>query len=159
MIYVVEFPREARPTAWFAFEKQDFIRKVEARNVGEKVILDVATPRQQLAALGGSTDSPTARSKFPAVFELADRYGWDTELYRADYVFDEGVYQPDPVSELEAYAAAIGHDLEACRVYLSDQAATQALYQDPLYNGREGFYAHIALRDQLIAMEVISDDM
>ena len=34
-----------------------------------------------------------------------------------------------------------------------------ALHSDPLYAGREGFYAHMALRDQLIALEVLSDDM
>ena len=159
MIYVVEFPQDARPSAWFAFEKQDFIRKVEARHSGDQVIFAVASPRQQLQALGHTPDSPGGRSQCPKLFDLAERYGWDTELYRADYVFDDAEYQPEPVSELEAYAAAIGDNLEACRVYLSDQAAVQALYHDPLYNGREGIYAHIALRDQLIAMEVISDDM
>jgi len=29
----------------------------------------------------------------------------------------------------------------------------------PLYAGSEGFYAHMALRDQLIALEALSDDL
>jgi hypothetical protein len=86
-------------------------------------------------------------------------YGWDTPLYRADYLLGRGVYQAEPVAEFEACFAAIKHDLKTCRMYLSDAEAAAELYRDPLYAGREGFFAHMALREQLIAMEVISDDL
>lgn len=159
MIYVVEFPHQARPSAWFAFEEQDFARKVQARHAGGRVIFAAATPRQQLEATGHAPDSPDARAEYAGLFELAEGHGWDTVLYRADYLLGDGVYQAEPISEFDACVAAIAHDLRACRVYLSDGAATAALYRDPLYDGREGFHAHMALREQLIALEVIADDL
>jgi hypothetical protein len=158
MIYVVEFPHQARPTAWFAFDGEDFARKVEAKRADDRTIFFVATPRQQLESVGCAPDSPGARTEYAGIFDLAERYGWDTILYRADYLLGEGVYQAEPASELDACVAAIAHGLRACRVYLSDGAAMAALYRDPLYDGREGFHAHMALREQLIALEVISDD-
>lgn len=159
MIYVVEFPQQGRPTAWFAFDKQDFTRKVQARRASDKTLFEAVTPRQQLEAAGYTPDSPGARSEQARTFELAEANGWDTMLYRADYLLGEGVYQSGPVAEFDACLAAVGHGLQACRVYLSDGAAMAALYQDPLYNPREGFHAHMALREQLIALEVISDDL
>jgi hypothetical protein len=44
-------------------------------------------------------------------------------------------------------------------VYPDDETALDALYRDPLYHGRDGFYAHMALREQLIALEVLADDL
>jgi len=158
MIYVVEFPHEARPSAWFAFEEQDFARKVQVRHAGNRTLFATATPRQLLETAGQVPDSPGARTEYSGIFDLAKIHGWDTVLYRADYLLGEGVYQAEPVSEFDACVAAIARSLRACRVYLSDEAATAALYRDPLYDGREGFHAHMALREQLIALEVISDD-
>ncbi|HUL13680.1 MAG TPA: hypothetical protein VLU73_16135 [Methylococcaceae bacterium] len=159
MIYVVEFPHQAHAYAWFAFEEQDFARKVQARHAGDRTLFAAATPRQQLEKTGHTPDSPGARTEYAGIFDLAEEYGWDTVLYRADYLLGEGVYQAEPASEFDACVAAIAHDLRACRVYLSDEAATAALYRDPLYDGPEGFHAHMALREQLIALEVISDDL
>ena len=160
MIYVVEIPHEARARAWFAFDQQDFARKVRAaREPGDWTLFTASTPRQLLEATGIAEETPVARGEYPEIFELADLHGWDTVLCRADYLLGHGVYQLDPVSEFEACVGAVAHDLRACRVYLSDEAATSALYRDPLYDGREGFHAHMALREQLIAMEVISDDL
>ena len=159
MIYVVEFPHQARPSAWFAFEKEDFARKVRAKRAGDRVIFAAETPRRQLEATGHTPDSPEARSAQAGIFELAEAHGWDTPLYRADYLLGDGIYQAEPVSEFDAHVVAIAHGLQTCRIYLSDEAATNALYRDPLYDGREGLYAHLALREQLIALEVISDDL
>lgn len=159
MIYVVEFPHQARPSAWFAFDREDFARKVHARHTGHRTLVSAATPRQQLEAAGLAPDSPGARERYPEIFDLAASHGWDTVLYRADSLLGEGVYQAEPVSEFDACAAAIAGDLRDCRVYLSDQAAITALYSDPLYDGREGFPAHMALREQLIALDVIADDL
>lgn len=160
MIYVVEIPREGRPLAWFAFDPEDFGRKVRAAKAAEgRTVFAARSPRQQLESAGLSPDSPEAPAAQPEAFDLAERHGWDTPLYRADYLLEPGVWQTEPVSELEACAAAVADGREACRVYLSDQSAETALYRDPLYQGREGFYAHMALREQLIAMEAISDDL
>jgi hypothetical protein len=159
MIYVVEFPHDAHPNAWFAFEQRDFIRKVLARHAGDLTIFASATARQQLESRGLTPDSSDVEAEHGEIFALAAQYGWDTPLFRADYLLGAGVQQAEPISELDAYVAAIAEDLKSCRVYLSDQAAMNALYADPLYDGREGFYAHMALREQLIALEVISDEM
>jgi hypothetical protein len=159
MIYVVEFPHQGNPRAWFAFERDDLVRKVRARQPGERVIFRAATPRELLGETGHSPESADARNEQIEIFRLAEIHGWDTTLYRADYLLDEGIYQAEPVPEFEACVAAVGADLRECRVYLSDGAATAALYSDPLYSGRDGFHAHMALREQLIALEVISDDL
>ncbi|QJD29223.1 hypothetical protein [Methylococcus geothermalis] len=160
MIYVVEVTSPGKANAWFAFDREDFSRKVRvAKERDGCVIFAVATPRKLLEAAGLTPESPAARASHATIFELADKHGWDTELYRADELLGEGVYESEPVSEFEACVAALAEGLEACRIYLSDESATNALYGDPFYQGREGFAAHRALRDQLIALEVISDDM
>ncbi|MDD5034567.1 MAG: hypothetical protein PHE55_07385 [Methylococcaceae bacterium] len=158
MIYVVEFPHQGPAHAWFAFEQQDFSRKTHAAKTRNGwTVYEAESARQLLEKTG--TDSGEARSEPAWLFDLAERQGWDTVLYRADYLLGQGIYQTEPVSEFEACVAAITHDLSACRVYLSDAAAMNALYRDPLYDGREGFHAHMALREQLIALEVISDEL
>lgn len=159
MIYVVEFPHEGRAHAWFAFERQDFARKVNVQHSGDAIIFEARTPRQQLALTGHAPESPLARAEYPGIFDLAGGHGWDTLLYRADYLLGKGTYQAAPVSEFEACVAAISSRLRECRVYLSDEAAMAGLYRDPIYNGRNGFHAHMALREQLIALEVIADEL
>ena len=162
MIYVVEIPQEGRPFAWFAFDVEDLSRKVHAAKVNDpRTVYACLSPREQLAANGleHSPEQPAVRSAAPEIFHLADSHGWDTPLYRADYLLAPELWQSEAVSELEACVAAVAEGKLHCRVYLSDQAAASALYQDPLYQGREGFYAHMALREQLIAMEAISDDL
>jgi hypothetical protein len=160
MIYVVEVPSPGKANAWFAFDREDFSRKVRAAKEQEgRVIFAAASPREMLESAGLTTESPEAQANHGRVFELAEKHGWDTGLYRADDLLGEGVYDAEPVSEFEACVATLAEGLEACRIYLSDESATNALYGDPFYQGREGFPAHMALREQLIAMEVISDDM
>ncbi|WP_367025743.1 hypothetical protein ABZN20_14835 [Methylococcus sp. ANG] len=160
MIYVVEVPSPGKANAWFAFDREDFSRKVRAAKEQDgRVIFAVTSPRRLLEAAGLTPESPEAGASHGPILELAEKHGWDTELYRADDLLGEGVYDSEPVSEFEACVAALADGLEGCRVYLSDQSAMNALYGDPFYQGREGFPAHMALREQLIAMEVISDDM
>jgi hypothetical protein len=159
MIYVVEFPHESRPKAWFAFDQDDFIRKVRAARIQDaSTIFEAGSPRSWLGSVGLTPETASANDTHGWIFELAINHGWDTSLYRADHLLGPGVYQTQPVSEFDACIAALGSDLQACRVYLSDNAATAALYSDPVYDVREGFHAHMALREQLIALEVIADD-
>ena len=160
MIYVVEVPSPGKANAWFAFDQGDFVGKVRtAKATDDWTIFASTTPRQLLELTGDIPDSSTAREAYAWIFKLAEEHGWDTALYRADYLLSHGLFQAEPVAEFEACVAAIAHDLHACRVYLSDEAASAALYRDPLFDGREGFHAHMALREQLIALEVISDEL
>jgi hypothetical protein len=160
MIYVVEVSPEGKARAWFAFEGNDLARKVHASKQRQGwTIFAAASPRQLLEAHGHTPETPGAAEEHGGIFKLAVAHGWDAMLYRADYLLGQGVYQLASVAELDACLAAIEHDLKTCRIYLSDAEAAAELYRDPLYEGREGFLAHMALREQLIAMEVIADDL
>ena len=160
MIYVVEVPPEGKARAWFAFEQKDLARKVNAAKKREGwAIFETATPRELLEVLGKTSETRGAAEEHADIFKLADTYGWDAMLYRADYLLGQGRYQTEPITEVDACFAAVKHGLKTCRMYLSDEEAATKLYQDPIYEGREGFFTHMALREQLIAMEVISDDL
>lgn len=100
MIYIVEIPHQGRPHAWFAFDRDDFVRKVQATHGSEQAPQD----------------------------------------------FDAGV-------------AVLEGALKACRIYLHDELAIRALQSDPLLDPKEGFYAHMALRQQLIAMDAMEEDI
>ncbi|MBC7163030.1 MAG: hypothetical protein H5U26_13120 [Immundisolibacter sp.] len=155
MIHVLEVPQQGRAQAWFAFDETDLIGKIRAaRARPDGQLHAVASPRELLAASGQAPDTAP-----PWIAALAQLHGWDTPLYRADALLGEGIYQAEPVSELRACVAALVDTLQTCRVYPDDQTALDALYRDPLYQGRDGFYAHMALREQLIALEVLADDL
>jgi hypothetical protein len=158
MIYVVEFPHEGRPHAWFAFDRDDFVRKVRATRAREDwVIFEAFSARERLAAM--APEAPDAAQAHADLFELAHIHGWDAPLYRADPVLGQGVLQAEPVDAFDASVAALAQALKACRVHLSDEQAIAALQREPLYDPDEGFYAHMALREQLIAMEAMEEDI
>lgn len=100
MIYVVEVPHQGRPHAWFAFDRDDFVRKVQATHAVEPVPED-----------------------------------------------------------FDACVVVLEQALKTCRVYLHDELAIRALQSDPLLDPKDGFYAHMALREQLIAMEAMEEDI
>lgn len=155
MIHVVEVPWEGRPRAWFAFDEDDLIGKIQTRRIvaGRQIHL-IATARELLVASGADSDSPP-----DWIADLAAQHDWDTPLYRADALLEPGHYQREPVSLLHAHLAALAAPLQRCRVHPNDESALEALHGDPVYQGREGFYAHMALREQLIALEVLADDL
>ena len=160
MILTVEVPREGRPSCWFAFDEDDFIQKVRlARDNLDGVIYEITSARELLAARGLVPDSPGTHQQHTDIVALADEYGWDTPLYRADYLLAPGLYQAEEASEFVAHVAAIAQPLKTCRVFVDEEQAMDALLNDPLFVGREGFYAHMVLRDQLIALEVLADDL
>lgn len=160
MILTVEIPHAGKPSCWFAYDEDDFIRKVKATRVEVAgVVYNVITPRELLAEQGLVPDSAGWHEQRPDILALANEYGWDTVLYRADYLLAPGLYQTDPVSEFVAHVALLAHELRACRVYRDEEQAMDALYRDDIYAGKAGFYAHMALREQLIALEVMSDDL
>ena len=100
MIYVVEIPHQGRPHAWFAFDRDDFVRKVQA------------------------------------------------------------THETDPAAEdFDASVAVLERALKACRIYLDEESAIRALQREPLLDPKAGFYAHMALREQLIAMDAMEEDI
>jgi hypothetical protein len=160
MILTLEIPRLGKPNCWFAFNEDDFVRKVQAtRSTQPGVIFSAGTPREMLCAQGWTPESTQGADQHADLLQLAATRGWDTRLYRADYLLAPGHYQTEDVSEFVAHVAAVATDLQTCRVYRDEEQAMDALYADPLYAGQKGFYAHMALREQLIALEVISDDL
>ncbi len=100
MIYIVEFPHQGRAHAWFAFDRDDFVRKVRATH--------------------------------------------ETDLAPEDF---------------DASVAVLERALRACRIYLHEASAIRALQSEPLLDPRAGFYAHMALREQLIAMDAMEEDI
>ncbi|MBT9612734.1 MAG: hypothetical protein IV108_05645 [Burkholderiales bacterium] len=160
MIYVVEFPHQGRAHAWFAFDRDDFVRKVRAIRAREGwVIFEALSAHERLAACGMTPDTSGAAQTHADLFALAHDHGWDTPLYRADHVFGQGVLQAEPVDEFDASVGALVQDIKTCRVHLSDEQAIMALQREPLYDPDEGFYAHMALRQQLIAMDAMEEDL
>lgn len=160
MIFVVEANEGRDPVAWFAYGEADFARKVAADDpLKSWEIHDVVTPRELLDLVGQSPESPTARATFPAICALGDRQGWDTPLYRADYLLGPGSYQPEPVSLMDAHLAAL-RARGACRLYPSEDAALHAV-EDPHedFLNSHGWRARHALREQLVALEVVSDNL
>ncbi|PPD03697.1 MAG: hypothetical protein CTY29_08570 [Methylobacter sp.] len=159
MLYVVEIPNEGRPKSWFAFDEADLIRKVHAAKTEPyPVVFAQTTARQQLDKLA-SDNSPELEAERSQLQALGDQFGWDTALFRADYLLGPAVYQTEAVNELEACVTALNSDLKTCRIYGSETTAVNALYHDPMFDPYKEFYNHMALREQLIAMEVISDDL
>ncbi len=100
MIFVVELPAgDAEPQAWFAFHRDDLLRKIAARG----------THLPLAAAAGGGAAA------------------------------DEG----------------------CCLIYWDEAEATAAFERaaDPAWQGGRGWRARVALREQLIALEVLADDL
>ncbi len=96
MIFVLEVPDQAEPSAWFAFDLDDLLRKIETRAPG----------------LLAAADAPSS--------EGASR----------------------------------------CRIFWSEAEAMAGFEHaaDPLWQGA-GWRARLALREQLIATEVLADDL
>ena len=68
MIYVVEFPEQGRAHAWFAFERQDLLRKIYVSDTRKEwEIFDVVTARELLELLDRTVDSFQVRDEFPAI--------------------------------------------------------------------------------------------
>lgn len=161
MIYVIECPPAGEPIAWFAYHLADLGRKVAARDPLEAwEIHDEVTPRALLGALGHDRVDEAARAAFPFVCALGKQYGWDTTLYRADHLLGRGVLSPEPVGEKAAFLAALAVRPGECRIYWSDQEAVMATEgADDWLCAKHRWRARHALHQQLIALEVLSDNL
>lgn len=73
MIYVIEFPEQGRAHAWFAFEKQDLMRKIYAEDARHECeIFDVVTASELLEMHGKTADTEGVRDALPAICRLGD---------------------------------------------------------------------------------------
>lgn len=170
MIFVVEVPHAGEPQSWFAFDGEDLLNKVV---VGDGLqpweIHDVTTARELFSMVEAEPGSAQALSDFPGICRLADEYGLDTPLYRADYALERGCYQPEAVSVEKACEAALlarvaaseaADSLQQVRLFWSEQEAVLATESkdDPLFTGPGGWRALHALREQLLALDVLAEN-
>ncbi len=156
MIHVIEFPDEGRVHAWFAFGMEDFLRKVYASDARRDYeIFDVVTPCELLEMQGKTPGEDGVRDAFPAICSLGDVHGWDTPLYRADYLLGDGMLEINAVGETDACLAALAKRNREIRVYWSDVEATAALEREPVFQSRDGYWAREALREQLVSLEIL----
>ncbi len=169
MIFVVEVPHSGEAHAWFAFHGEDLLSKVVAEDALQSwEVYDTTTARELLQLVGEVPGTPQARSAFPGICRLADEYGLDTELYRADYLLERGCYQPQAVTVEAAGEAALksrvapaeqGGTLRDLRVYWSEEQAVLALEGgDPLFASQGNWRAVHALREQLLSLDVLAEN-
>jgi hypothetical protein len=161
VIYVLELPEQGQPRAWFAYDDEDFSRKVAAQDALQPwEIYDKLTARELLEDLGHAAIDAPARQAFPAICALGDEHGWDTPLYRADHLLGRGVFRPEPVTERDALAAALAaRSGVTSYIYWSDRDAIGAFEgADPRIAPQGMWWARRALYEQLVAIEVLADD-
>lgn len=170
MIFVVEVPHVGDAHAWFAFDAHDLLSKVVVEDALQSwEVHDTTTARELLAMVGQVPDSPQARGAFPGICRLADEYGLDTVLFRADYLLERGCYQPQAVTVEAACEAALKSRvtpearegaLKDLRVYWSEEQAVLALEgQDPLFAPPGGNWRAVhALREQLLSLDVLAEN-
>lgn len=161
MIFVVEQPEAGAARAWFAHDEPDFLRKVcvdDALPAWE--VYDVVTPRELLEMTDRTPESPDVRSACPALCALAEQHGWDTPLYRADPLLGAGHFRAEPISALEAGLAALQRRGGQWRIYGNEAVAMAAVDRpDALFDAPGGWRARWALREQLVAVEALADDL
>lgn len=159
MIHVVELPAQTPPLAWFAFDDADLLRKTAAALACEPWQVRDQTSARELLALNDTTpDDPAAQQAHPALFALGLGQGWDTPLYRADGLLGAGMLQAEPVTPVAACLAALSAR-HALRLYADDAAAMAAFERgDAEFVPEGGWQARWALREQLVALELLADD-
>lgn len=162
MILVVQQPPGgAEPQVWFAFDPADLLGKVAlADPLPLWQIHDAISPRELLEMAGATPETPEVQQAHPTLWALGAAHGWDTLLYRADHLLGPGTYRAQPVSEAQAALAALQARGGECRVFWSAAEAMAAFERlaDPFWAGA-GWRARWALRSQLVALEVLADDL
>lgn len=161
MIYVVEAPPQGAAHAWFAFDEDDLLRKVAADDTrAAHEIWDSASARELLALFDESPEGKGVAQRYPGICALGDESGWDTPLFRADYLQEPGLYASEPVRLVDACRAALRARGGEWRFYEGEQHALMAVDKpDSLFDRTGGWRARWALRQQLIAVEALADDL
>lgn len=159
MIHVVEMPQGAPPRAWFAFDADDLLRKTAtALDCEPWALWDQTSARELLQLNDCQPGEPAAQRTFPALCALGEAHGWDTPLFRADALLGAGRLQAEPVQATAACAAALGQR-HAMRLYPDDSSAMAAFERgEPEFAPQGDWHARWALREQLVALELLADD-
>jgi len=160
MIFVVELPAGGEPRAWFAYDEDDLLCKVAATDpLPWWQIHDCISPRELLELVDETPYACGLAQRQPALYALAEARGWDAVLYRADHLREPGSYSAEPVSAAKAAEAALRARGD-CRIYWTEAEATAAFERsgEPAWQGA-GWRARSALREQLVALEVLADDL
>lgn len=168
MIFVIEVPYVGDAHAWFAYDGADLLRKVSVNDVLQSwEIFDTTTARELMTLVGAEPGSPQAKNAFPGICRLADEFGLDTLLYRADYLLERGCYQPQSVLPESACEAALRQRVDAqpdsglkdVRIYWNEQQAVLALEgDDPMFQPPGGWRARHALREQLLSLDALAEN-
>lgn len=161
MIYVVEAPLHGTAHAWFAFDEDDLLRKVAAGDPkAAHEIWDNASARELLELFDETPANTGVDRRYPGICALGAAFGWDTPLFRADYLREPGLYAPEPVRLIDACRAALRGRGGDWRLYEGEQHALVAADRpDTLFDRAGGWRARWALRQQLIAVEALADDL
>lgn len=169
MIFVVEVPHDGHPHAWFAYEGEDLLGKIAAEDEFQPwEIFDRTSARELFDLVGAQHDAPGVSEAFPGISRLAQEFGLDTPLFRADHLLERGCYQPEAVTVEAACEAALkrrkspleeGGGLRDYRIYWSEPDAVLAIEgQDPFFAEKGNWRALHALREQLLALDVLAAD-
>lgn len=169
MIFVVEVPHEGHPHAWFAYEGEDLLGKIATEDAFQEwEIFDQTSARELFDLVGADPAAPEAAQDFPGISRLAEEFGLDTPLFRADHLLERGCYQPEAVRIEAACEAALksrmapaeqGGTLRDYRIYWSEPDAVLAIEgQDPFFSEKGNWRALHALREQLLALDVLAAD-
>ena len=170
MIFVVEVPHTGEPHAWFAYDGEDLLAKVAASDELQPwEIHDVATPRELLDVLDADPADPTVPTRLPGIWALATEHGLDTPLYRADHLLGRGQYQPEVVTVEQACEAALAARMgpseeltPLCdlRLWWTEESAVLSSEDpvEPLFTAPGGWRALHALREQLLALDVVAEN-
>lgn len=161
MIHVVVVPERGEPHAWFAFDEADLLRKVAADDAkAPHEIWDCASARELLELFDETPERDGVAGRFPGICALGAEHGWDLPLFRADYLQPAGLYAPEPVRLVDACRAALRARGGQWRFYEGEPHALVAVDKpDELYDRPGGWRVRWALRQQLIAVEALADDL
>jgi hypothetical protein len=131
-------------------------------------VYDTTTARELLSLVGEVPGTPQARSAFPGICRLADEFGLDTTLYRADYLLERGCYQPEAVTIEAACEAALKQrlaetpeagPLKDLRILWGEEQAVLALEgADAFFTTQANWRAVHALREQLLSLDVLAEN-
>lgn len=143
MIYVVEIPYVHPAKVWAAADAEAFFRMIEVKRPRcEGYVYARATARQLLTESAETADVSW-------ILQLAIAHGWDTPLYRADYLVSQVGWSPTQLDKFNAYMAALVDDLAGCVVFTSTAAAQAALADSDFWIHHGGIWAQTALYELL----------
>ena len=107
---------------------EGWLREAAANHNNGLSYYEQTTARELLDSLWYITpdtlDTPDAEDSEAAawIVALADAHGWDTPLYRADYLGKEGEYTASHIDELDALIAWCNHDADQLIAVFGEEA-------------------------------------